>query len=340
MNRLRNFLCFSIIILLNLLAGISPVPGLFVEMFLVVKYSPLETGFIVTTDSLANFIMGFSFFKIVFVFPKAFFIGNEYKLMPEKMAFCEEIGVSLLVSQSESPAIHALYRERLGCSVEGIPNCGIDIRSFFASTAYLDRPVDLGYRADISPFYCGHDERRQIADYFSLHGPQLGLTVDISMLRVDRFNQTGWPAFLNRCKGQLGTEAGGDYFELTDNTRLKVNQYVDTNPNTTIDEVFELFFAKYSDPTPLRIITGRNVEAAGTKTVQVLFEGHYNGYFQPDIHYIPLKKDFSNIDDTMAKFRDNEYVRYITENAYAVVAQELTYDKLIERFYRALIRIL
>ncbi|SVB36001.1 uncharacterized protein METZ01_LOCUS188855, partial [marine metagenome] len=41
--------------------------------------------------------------------PKAFFIGNEYKLMPEKMRFCEELGVSLLVTQSNEPIVHSRY---------------------------------------------------------------------------------------------------------------------------------------------------------------------------------------------------------------------------------------
>jgi hypothetical protein len=31
--------------------------------------------------------------------PKAYFVGNEYKGLPEKIWFCEEVGVSLLVSQ-------------------------------------------------------------------------------------------------------------------------------------------------------------------------------------------------------------------------------------------------
>src|SRR5262249_30350940 len=43
--------------------------------------------------------------------PKAFFIGNEYKLMPEKMRFCRELPVALLVSQSSSAPVHRLYRE-------------------------------------------------------------------------------------------------------------------------------------------------------------------------------------------------------------------------------------
>src|SRR5688572_15265599 len=80
--------------------------------------------------------------------PKIYFIGNEYKFMPEKMRFCEELGVALLVSQSASPAVHALYRERLGCLVTGIPNTGLDNELFRPTAPPDERPIDLGYRAD------------------------------------------------------------------------------------------------------------------------------------------------------------------------------------------------
>src|SRR5262245_13192370 len=49
--------------------------------------------------------------------PKANFIGNEYKLMPEKMEFCDRLEVALLVSQTRCRRAHDLYRERLGCPV-------------------------------------------------------------------------------------------------------------------------------------------------------------------------------------------------------------------------------
>jgi len=268
--------------------------------------------------------------------PKAYFIGNEYKLMPEKMEFCETLGISLLVSQSNSQAVHALYRERSGCTVIGIPNTGLDTDLFSPNIPNSERPIDLGYRAFESPLYFGHNERRRIADYFSQYVSRYGLIRDISLDPAKRFARTAWGSFLNQCKGQLGTEAGGDYFELSDTTRNNVNQFIKNNPSATMEEIFEKFFKNYTNPVPLRIISGRNVEAAGTKTVQILFEGYYNGYFQPDVHYIPLKKDFSNIDDVMAKFRDEGYCSQLTENAYNVVVQELTYQKLIDSFNEAL----
>ena len=86
---------------------------------------------------------------------------------------------------------------------------------------------------------------------------------------------------------------------------------------------------------PGRVLSGRNVEAAGTKTVQLLLRGVYGGYLEPDVHYVPVEKDFSNLDEAIAKFRDPEVAARVRENAFEV-AQELTYARLIDRFEDAL----
>lgn len=261
--------------------------------------------------------------------PKVYFIGNEYKLMPEKMAFAESLPVALLISQSSSPDVHRLYRDRLGCQVAGIPNTGLDEQLFVAKTPRARRPIDLGYRAVDGPSYLGHQERRAIAEYFSAAATRYGLSVDISMSPAHRFNAPGWADFLDRCKGQLGAEAGGDYFELDDRTRVAVQGYEAAHPEATFEDVHRRFFAGYGPSVPIRIISGRQIEAAGTRTVQILFEGRYDGYFLPDVHYIPLRKDFSNADEAIRKFKDAAVCEELTARAHQVAVDQLTYRTLI-----------
>lgn len=265
--------------------------------------------------------------------PKVFFIGNEYKLMPEKMAFAERLPAALLVSQSSAPAVQAKYRERLGCRVAGIPNTGLDPDLFCPSTPTSARPIDLGYRSSAAPAYLGHQERRDLAEYFQAHAARLGLVVDISDDEGRRFSEPEWAAFLNRCKGQIGTEAGGEYFELDDRMRRAVNAFVISNPQAPFDEIRRRFFREPG--TPIRIISGRNVEAAGTRSAQLLFEGHYDGYLQPDVHYIPMRKDLTDADEAVRKFRDAAYRERIVDQAYEMVHRELTYPRLLDRFHDA-----
>jgi hypothetical protein len=267
---------------------------------------------------------------------KAYFIGNEYKGMPEKMWFCKELGIDLLVSQFTTEEPLRLYREHLpGTTVVGIPNTGWDPELFAPRVPPEERPIDLGYRAFENDVAVGHRERRELAERFTEIAATNGLRIDISLAAEDRLDEPGWAAFLNRCKGQLGSEAGGDFFELTDETRNAVRAWTAERPDAPFEEIWNRFFRDYPDPVPGRVLSGRNVEAAGTKTVQLLLEGAYGGYLEPDVHYIPLRKDFSNVDEALAKFRDEALCARLRENAFDL-AHELTYPKLIGRFEDAL----
>jgi hypothetical protein len=268
--------------------------------------------------------------------PKVYFIGNEYKLMPEKMAFCDRLRLSLLISQSQSPAVHAMYRERLGCAVTGIPNTGLDTAMFSPTQPIDERPIDIGYRADDAPKYLGHRERREIAEFFQARADHYGLRVDLSLRPQDRFDESGWARFLNQCKGQLGTEAGGDFFTLDDGPRNRVLAYESAHPGATFEEVFEQCLRDDHTAVPLRIMSGRHVEAAGTGTVQILFEGDYDGFLQPDEHYIPLRKDFSNADEAVAKFGDRGNRARIAANALQLAREHFTYDRLLTRVSQAI----
>ncbi|HNX82279.1 MAG TPA: glycosyltransferase [Candidatus Omnitrophota bacterium] len=268
---------------------------------------------------------------------KVYFIGNEYKMMPLKMQFCENLKIKVLISQSNAREVHDLYRARLnGCMIAYLPNTGLDTALFFPKTAYEKRPIDIGYRSYEAPWYLGNNEKSDIATRFQEYLQHERFIIDISLEKAKRLNEKNWAQFLDSCKGQLGTESGGDYFELTDATRIRVNNYLNTHPHATFQEIFEIFFKNYGNSVTMRILSSRNIEAAGTKTVQILFEGHYNGHFQADVHYIPLRKDFSNREEVIRKLKDVSLCQEIALNAYTLVLEEFTYEKLLNRLHDTL----
>ena len=61
------------------------------------------------------------------------------------------------------------------------------------------------------------------------------------------------------------------------------------------------------------------------RTALVLFEGRYSGVVEPDRHFVPLKKDFSNVDEVFAKLKDNAYLEALTERAYEDIIQSGRY---------------
>src|SRR5205085_11803058 len=131
-------------------------------------------------------------------------------------------------------------------------------------------------------------------------------------------------------------EAGADFFELTDETRNRVNAWLAEHPETSDGEVLERFFSERSGSVSGRALSGRVVEAAGTKTAQLLLEGGYGGWFRPEEHYVALRKDFSNVDEALDLLEDAAGVARMTDAAYEVARSELTYERLIDRFHDAL----
>ena len=78
--------------------------------------------------------------------------------------------------------------------------------------------------------------------------------------------------------------------------------------------------------TPLR--------ADRDKTCQLLLEGNYNGILKADEHYIAIRKDLSNIDKAIARFRDTDHRTRIAERAYDFVMAEHTYRHRVEKLLR------
>lgn len=92
------------------------------------------------------------------------------------------------------------------------------------------------------------------------------------------------------------------------------------------DEVYKKFFAGRPIPEHHgKCISSRHFDAIGTATCQILLEGRYNDILVPDVHYIRLASDFSNIAEVMETFRDERRRLEITEAALAHVMDSHTY---------------
>ena len=73
-------------------------------------------------------------------------------------------------------------------------------------------------------------------------------------------------------------------------------------------------------------ISPKFFEAIRLRTALVLFEGKYSDLVAPDTHYIPLKKDYSNIDDVFAKLEDFDLLESLTSRAYRDIVESGRYS--------------
>lgn len=98
------------------------------------------------------------------------------------------------------------------------------------------------------------------------------------------------------------------------------------------------YFFRSKEKLPLRLITGRNIEAAACGTIQLLFEGEYNGFLKPDIHYIRLKKDFSNINEVEKRMNDNHLLKEIRKNCFNLVNSTFKDEIILKNIYKVLLK--
>ena len=106
------------------------------------------------------------------------------------------------------------------------------------------------------------------------------------------------------------------------------------NRAATFDEVYGRFYHELPRSISGKCISSRHFEPIGTKTCQLLLEGNYNGILKADEHYIAIRKDLTNIDDAIERFRDAGHRTRIAERAYDFVMAEHTYRHRVEKLLR------
>ena len=201
---------------------------------------------------------------------------------------------------------------------------------------YEKRTIDVGYRARQLPFFMGKgaQEKSDIAVKFQQYAKGAGLKTDIDTQEGYRLYGNAWYRFLGNCKACLGGEAGVSIFDLDGTVYDGYQRLIAENPNMTFDEMSQRFLDKHEGNIPHRVISPRHFEAAAFRVCQILYEGDYQGIMKPMVHYIPLRKDFSNFDEVMRLFRDEGFRHQITGNCYRdlIASGRYSYEGLVAAF--------
>lgn len=256
---------------------------------------------------------------------KAIFIQDEYRFVDASIAAMREIGIDVLFTCVPNDEIENVYPER---SLPGV-------RKVSVLTGYVpigladrkvvptfDRPIDIGYRGRDVPAWLGQlgQEKRDIGIRVRDDAPKWGLVTDISFREEDRLYGDRWTKFVMRCKAMLGVESGASVIDFSGAVQRQVERHAARSPNTTFKELQELYFAELEGRININQISPRSFEAAALRTLMILYEGEYSGILQANRHYVPLKKDHSNMAEVVAILRDRRRVEEIVECAYQEVA--------------------
>jgi hypothetical protein len=256
---------------------------------------------------------------------KALFIQDEYRFVDASIAAMREIGIDVLFTCVPEAEIEKVYAE---AKLPGVHK--INVLTGYVPEGLTERrapdpasrPVDVGYRGRNVPAWLGElgQEKVRIGKRFHRDAEPYGLVCDISYREEDRFYGDAWIDYLCRCKCVLGVESGASVFDFSGEIQKKVDQHVAREPNAPFENLRDLYFSNEEGRISLAQISPRCFESAAVRTLMVLYEGDYSGILVPWRHYVPLKKDHSNMAEVVAVLRDPVRLREITDNAYREVA--------------------
>jgi hypothetical protein len=271
--------------------------------------------------------------------PKILFVQDEYDLTHNIWKTVRELGVSNVFTCVPAKHHHFVYPSeelpnvRFTQTLTGyVPN---DVGIGVVPPPMAGRPNVLGYRGRALPYFYGDlgQEKLTIAKGMRQACEARGVAFDIAWNEDSRIYGADWPKFLMSCKATLGTESGANLFDFDGGLRNAVTKALARNPKATYEQVKR----ELGWPEELPImnqISPRFFEAIALKTALVLFEGTYSGILRPWEHYIPLCKDFSNVDEVFRVLSDNDELDRMVARAFEdVIGSGLyTYQKFISQY--------
>ena len=197
-----------------------------------------------------------------------------------------------------------------------------------------ERPLDVGYRAKDLPAWLGRhaklkaDVGRAVADAAPAHG----LSVDISTRPEDTLIGDDWMRFLLSCRYTIGVEGGASILDHDGSIRRCCEAVLADRPDATFDELERECFPGRDGEFRLFALSPRHLEAVAARTCQVLVEGDYDGVLEAGRHYLPLRRDFSNLDEVLETIRRDDQRERIIDTAYReiVASGRWSYPRFVE----------
>jgi len=186
----------------------------------------------------------------------------------------------------------------------------------------------------------------EIVNYNNTHS--CGLNINHSNFAKARVNDyTQWETLILNSKTILSTPTGCNVVSqaLTAEGGDLLDQAIINGWSRNIEYSYDQFVKIYDDNKNVyteelnfETISPKMFQAAVYKSALVMYRHNYANIFKPDIHYIPVETDHSNLDDVVAKIKDVDYLQEMVDRVYEdVVSSKLfTYEKLA-RFLDAII---
>jgi len=270
---------------------------------------------------------------------KAVFIQDDYRWVNRTVSAMQYLRVNAIFCLAPQNVVDFVYSPKVLPGVRKLTVLAGYVPEQLTSIApkpYSMRSVDIGYRARKLPAWIGAhaQEKWLIADRFLQDAPRYGLRCDVSYREEDRIYGEHWIEFLRDCRAVLGSESGSSVCDFTGEIQERVEAHERRDPNVSFEVLREFYFKDADGRVMMNIISPRCFEAAALRSLMILYEGNYSGVLVPWRHYVPLRKDHSNMDEVVAVLRDQDRWAEIVECAYREIAlnPRYTFRSMVEEF--------
>jgi hypothetical protein len=286
-----------------------------------------------------------------FVGLKFLFIQDEYDHTHRAWHWIKLIGFHLVFTVVPQPGIERIYPPEEFPGTRFVTNLTGYVPPFVPDPGSIlppsQRTLVIGYRGRPLPLRYGGlgFEKVAIGKMVREYCDRRGIANDVAWTEEARIYGPAWTDFMRSCRAMLGSESGSNVFDWDGSLQARMDAYAQRHPHAAASEIYEQIVKPIELDGVMNQISPRIFEAIAARTVLVLFEGTYSGVVQPDVHFIPLKKDGSNLDEVFSKLEDSNYVDSMADRAYQHVIGgcEFSYpafvamvDREVEWSYREL----
>lgn len=271
---------------------------------------------------------------------KAIILQDEYEATDAACQALLDLGIGLVFTCVPDESIHQVYpRDRFG-HIEFVNiltgYVPFDIDAVGPMPPLRDRPLLIAYRGRDNGWWYGdlYQEKVTIGRRMKEICAARGLKTDIAWREEDRIYGDAWFRFLGSARATLGTESGSNVFDRDGTLALQVQRELVVNPTASYAEIHAKYLAGIDGQIVMNQVSPKIFEAIACRTALVLFEGRYSGVVEPGRHFIPLKKDFSNVEDVLRRLDDVAELEAMTRRAYddVIAGGKYSYRSFIRFF--------
>ncbi|CAN5377826.1 hypothetical protein BH10PSE4_BH10PSE4_12300 [soil metagenome] len=175
------------------------------------------------------------------------------------------------------------------------------------------RPIAVSYRAWQAPAWLGEMGvlKREVGLRAAAWADRRGHRADVAVDGERRLAGDAWIRLLGASRAVVGVEGGSSVIDPAGDLRMDEPARAGDPDWTPPSSAVVL-----SGATEVRALSPRHLEAAVTRTFQVLVEGDYCDVLRPGVHYQPVRRDLSDIDEALDLSRDIAHARAMVDRAY------------------------